>query len=277
MRRIRAINRSGFRSRRPAIRRRGRPRWGGRPGLFGGGALVALGIVGLFILPAVVDDSEPPTEPIAIDCFYAVGVDRSGSQDAEAIVDNWLRKHDEVLNEAAGCSATMIIETIKARPGEAQFWEGSFDVQGLNSLDAKEKRQKAIANGADAFRELATSPADGATDILGWLKAVAAHVEGLPTVPETVRVYGFTDGIQTVPPIVMPEFDLSLAGVDALMALLQPALPDCNGWEVSFTGVNITNEGGVPHELAEGAERVWRAVIGSCGGTVVRYDTTIIG
>ncbi len=235
-------------------------------------ALTGLVVVGLLAGAYLLTSKEPLLAAATrYRCVEVVGADRSGSQSARAVVDRWRDEADTIVNRAADCEGLIVAEDVYAQPGKSEVREISLRVQGLNRLDEEQKRKTRVREAKAAVEEVLGQPASGGTNLIGWFHQVGNHLQGLAGKP-TVHVTLFTDGINTMAPVNMLKADLSRKGVTALLDRLGPDLPDCSDWRISMLGVDATSQGGVPQEVADGAERFWRAFIGACHGKLLRYD-----
>jgi hypothetical protein len=205
-------------------------------------------------------------------CFEAVGADKSGSQKGPAVIDRWSGEVDAIVGWAAACKGVVFAEAIYAQPGKGEVRRIPLSVSAINRFQEQQLLRKRIPEAKAAVEEVLNRPAGGGTNLIAWFHSVEAHLEGIPGEP-VVNAALFTDGINSVEPVNMLKTDLSSEGVAALIARIRPDLPNCSNWRIQMLGVNTTADGGVDPRLAQGAERFWRAFVGACGGTLVRYDT----
>ncbi len=203
-------------------------------------------------------------------CALVLAGDRSKSSKREILIDQRVREARGLLRDNRDCSQ-VVIASIKSRPGESKVWAEDLDGTGASHLEKLEDERANETEALTKIGEIFRSPAGGATNYIAVFHEIDEQVS--PPQIDTAEVWFFGDGINTVP-IDFTKADLSAKGIDELISRLRP-LPDCAGWTVNFAGVNMTRRGGVRDEIAQGAERFWRAWVDACGGAFGSYSQSV--
>ncbi len=206
-------------------------------------------------------------------CVLVLVADRSSSSDDAGFAAQRTSEAHDILDENSGCRE-LIVSEIREFYGQAKVEVLPLQKESDIWVERMKHETKALKRAHETLDEVFLGIPKGRTNAIATLDELQNQVTAVAADGTSVRVYFWWDGIQSVAPLNMRLlFNGPTDPYEALERL--PRIPDCEGWDISFVGVNRTAKAPLPPKVATKAEDFWYAYVERCGGKLLRYGPTL--